>query len=115
MIIPLDSYQTNKYMDAPTRKKPIHERAFSRHHAGVFLRLLFNFLLLSELRPILAWNLSLKSFAMGGGIELCGLLENPGLRGTGGGMSTDRHCTTGYLRRFHIFSHLSVWKYVPSG
>lgn len=86
-----DEYaQTDKCMDAPTIKKPMHKRAWGRHHVGVFLRLLFNFLLPGELRPILAWDLLLQSLAMGWRVELRGLLENPRLRGTGRGISTDR-------------------------
>ena len=85
-------------MDAPTGEKPIHERAWGRHHVGVFLGLLFILLLPSELRPVLAWSLLLQSFAMGGRVELRGLLEDPRLRGTGGGISTDRQGMTGYLR-----------------
>ncbi len=102
------SYQTNKCMDAPTRKKPIHERAWGRHHVGVFLRLLFGNLLPGELRSILAWNLSLQSFAMGWRIEFRGLLEDPRLRGRGRRILTDGQGMTGYLWRFDRSGDLSV-------
>ena len=79
----------------------MHEGAFGRHHVGIFLRPLFSLLLPSKLWPILAWDLLLQSFAMGGRIEPRGLLEDPGLRGAGGGISTGRQGTIGYLRPLH--------------
>lgn len=116
IIIQIASYQRNKRMDAPTVKKPMHERAWGRHHVGVFLRLLFNFLLPSELRPILAGSLLLQSLAMGGRIELCRLLQDPRLRGTtGGSISTDRQGFTGHLPRFDRSDQLEVREQVLSG
>lgn len=87
-------------MDAPTCKEPMHERAWGRHHVGVFLRLLFVSLLSCELRPIMAWNLLLQSFPMGGRVKLGRLLKDPRLRGTCGRISTDRQGITTYLQRF---------------
>ena len=101
MTVRVDSYQADKGMDAPACKKPMHEGTFGRHHIGIFLRPLFSLLLPGKLWAILAWNLLLQSFAMGGRIEPRGLLEDPRLRGASGGISTDRQRTMGYLRRDH--------------
>ena len=75
----------------------MHERPWGRHHVGVFLRLLFGFLLSSELRPVMAWSFLLESFAMGGRIEFGGLLEDPRFRGTCGRIPTDGWCTIYHL------------------
>ena len=114
-FIEIASYQRNKRMDAPIIEKPVHGRAWGRHHVGVFLRLLFDFLLPSELRPILAGTLLLQPLAMGGRIELCGLLQDPRLRGTGGSILTDRQAFTGHLPRFDRSDQLEVREHVLSG
>lgn len=88
-VTPVTSYQTNKCVNAPTCEKPVHKRAWGRHHVGVFLCLLYGFLLRGKLWPVLALNLLLQPFAMRGRIEPRGLLEDPRLRGTGRRISTD--------------------------
>ena len=100
-IVQIATYQTNECVDASTCKKPIHKRAFGRHHVGIFLRLLFGPLLPRELRPVSSGYLLLQSFAMGGRVELRGLLEDPRLRGTGRCISTGGQDMTSYLRRFN--------------
>ena len=113
-IIQVASYQRYECMDASICKKPVHECAWGRHRFRVFLRLLFTLLLHRKLRPKLAWNLLLQPFAVGGRIELRGLLEDPRLGGTGGRIPTGRQCTMGYLRRFHGSCRLNIGKNVSS-
>lgn len=64
MIVEIVTYQTYECMDASTCKEPVHERAWGRHHVGIFLRLLLSPLLPGKLRPIASRNLLLQSFAV---------------------------------------------------
>ena len=68
-------------MYSATRKEPEHESARWRHHPGILLGLLFDFLILGELGSVVAWNLLLEPFSMRWRIEFGGLLQANDFRG----------------------------------